>query len=357
MSVARCREINARLRAAGITVHEWPGWESRGNGQTSAYEGCIVHHTASPYGMTYQALVTGRADLAGPLCNYGGNEDGSLTVVAAHPANHAGASGGRSMGPLPITTLFNKRVMGLEIVYPGISPMRPAQYRAAAVWTRITTDVLGYGDIQRGRAHAETSITGKWDPGYVLGKTIDMAQFRAAAQKGVAAMADLDNMERILRDLERVLGSYYASYKAVYGEAAANAHLLGRGMFDVELVLGHAYTRTGKSIGNLVADMDVTQAAHGKALAQLISMHGGGGDLDSAEAWERVVAASAEAAERGAEQGAREAVEAHVVPALRPLLLEVLGEDNEAQVDELLVKAGERLMRAAGAAAEPAPEA
>jgi hypothetical protein len=173
VSVARCREINARLRGAGITVYEWPGWESRGNGQSSAYEG----------GTAPAVLVDGRSNppLAGPLANYSGNADGSITVLAAHPANHAGASGGRSMGPLPVTATFNRRVLGLEIVYPGTVPMRDAQYRAALVWARVVADVVGGGDIQRVRAHGETSITGKWDPGDAPGRTINMAAFRAAA--------------------------------------------------------------------------------------------------------------------------------------------------------------------------------
>jgi N-acetylmuramoyl-L-alanine amidase len=204
VSVARVREVNARLRAAGITVHEWPGWEARGNGQSAAYEGGIVHHTASGYGMALpgtaigNVLVNGRSDLPGPLCNHSGNEDGSVTCIAAHPANHAGASGGRSMGPLPTTNLFNKRVMGLEIVYPGTSPMRDAQYRAAQVWARAVADVCGDGDMQRVRAHAEVSITGKWDPGYAPGRTIDMAAFRAAA----TSTSQGDNMGGEIADAE-----------------------------------------------------------------------------------------------------------------------------------------------------------
>jgi hypothetical protein len=200
MSVARCREINARLRAAGITVHEWPGWDRRGNGQSSAYEGALIHHTGGPSGMALPGtavgnlLVNGRRDLAGPLCNYAGNADGSITVIAAHPANHAGASGGRSMGPLPTTRLFNKRVLGLEIVYPGTSPMTDAQYRTARIWARIVTNVCGNGDIQRARAHAETSITGKWDPGHAGNKTIDMTSFRAQAL--TASEGDMQADER-----------------------------------------------------------------------------------------------------------------------------------------------------------------
>jgi hypothetical protein len=187
VSVARAREINARLRAAGITVHVAPGADSRGNGQSSAYEGGLPHHTASGFAIAkpgtgiYDVLVHGRSDLPGPLCNWAGNADGSLTYIAAHPANHAGASGGRSMGPLPVTGLFNKRVLGLEIVYPGDVPMRDAQYRTALIWSRIVADVVGYSNIERIRAHAETSITGKWDPGFAPGKTINMTAFRRAA--------------------------------------------------------------------------------------------------------------------------------------------------------------------------------
>ncbi|GAB3451494.1 hypothetical protein GCM10027436_49660 [Actinophytocola sediminis] len=176
------------MRSAGITVREASGWQSRGNGQTSAYEGGIVHHTATGFGIALPGtgvgdlLIKGRSDLRGPLCNYAGNDDGSITVIAAHPANHAGASGGRSMGPLPTTTSFNRRVLGLEIVYPGTQPMRPAQYRAATVWANAVATVCGRGDIQRVRAHAETSVTGKWDPGEAPGRTINMTAFRNAAR-------------------------------------------------------------------------------------------------------------------------------------------------------------------------------
>jgi hypothetical protein len=148
MSVARCREINARLRRAGITVHEYPGCWTRGNGLSPAYAGGIVHHTATGFARALpttgagKLLADGRPDLDGPLCNWAGNDDGSLTFIAAFPANHAGASGGRSMGPLPRTTLFNKYVLGLEIVYPGTVPMRDVQYRTACIWARIVADIV-----------------------------------------------------------------------------------------------------------------------------------------------------------------------------------------------------------------------
>jgi hypothetical protein len=178
-------------REAGLTVTFEPGWETRGNGYAANYVGFLAHHTgtasslANPF-PTHTTLRVGRSDLQGPLCNSAGPADGSVHVMAALPANHAGASGGRSMGPLPVTGLFNPRVWGHEIDYAGTVPMRPEQYRAATVWARcVLTALTEVGQIprfdpERVRLHAETSVTGKWDPGDAPGHTIDGPAFRTA---------------------------------------------------------------------------------------------------------------------------------------------------------------------------------
>jgi hypothetical protein len=178
-------------REAGLTVTFEPGWETRGNGYAANYVGFLAHHTgtasslANPF-PTHTTLRVGRSDLQGPLCNSAGPADGSVHVMAANPANHAGASGGRSMGPLPVTGLFNPRVWGHEIDYAGTVPMRPEQYRAATVWARcVLTALTEAGQIprfdpERARLHAETSVTGKWDPGDAPGHTISGSAFRAA---------------------------------------------------------------------------------------------------------------------------------------------------------------------------------
>jgi hypothetical protein len=164
----------------GVPVTFEPGWDTRGNGQSSAYQGGIIHHTGGSYAATCPGiLIYGRSDLSGPLCNFAGLTGGGIHVVAAHPANHAGASGGPSVGPFPITNLFNKLVMGLEICYPGAQPMTNEQYRTAKVFAKVMA--IMFGSIERARAHRETSVEGKWDPGWAPGQTIDMAELRAAA--------------------------------------------------------------------------------------------------------------------------------------------------------------------------------
>jgi hypothetical protein len=184
--------IKNGLDKYGVKWRILPGAATRGNGTVwGVMEGMIVHHTATPKGTAPSVLIEGRPDLSGPLCNSAGEADGTIAFVAYNPANHAGASGGRSMGALPVVSSFNKRVWGHEIVYPGTEAMNPEQYRSAAVLGRVISDQLG-GNPERIRAHAETSITGKWDPGYALNKTIDMASFRGAVRDLVFRKADME---------------------------------------------------------------------------------------------------------------------------------------------------------------------
>lgn len=237
-------ELAAEWRRLGAEVTFEPGWERRGNGQSARYEGGVVHHTAflSSFQKPFPALSTllnGRTDLPGPIANVGGpvcpEDRPRLHIIAAHPANHAGASGGRSMGPLPRTSLFNPTVVGLEIDYAGLTPMIGGQYRAALIFTRGLANVLGRS-VEWIRAHAETSVTGKWDPGYANGRTIDMAVFRRdAANLTPASLEDdmpsfSDRIEFINPDTKQkvsftfgewlVYANYYAGKS--YSQAATN---------------------------------------------------------------------------------------------------------------------------------------
>lgn len=221
MSTAFARAVVDGVRRHGITVYELPGCWSRGNGQSwpfqsylgyHAPDGCLTHHVAAPFDAGMSLLRDGRRDLSGPLCNMAGHADGDLTLVAAHPANHAGASGGRSMGPLPTTRAFNARVWGLEVMYPGTVPMTPAQYRTAQILAGVISGILRRPNPEWARFHADTSITGKWDPGYANGRTYDSPAFRRgiwAALHSTPApprpeVPDVDaNQDRMLRELHR----------------------------------------------------------------------------------------------------------------------------------------------------------
>lgn len=184
MSVGFARAVADGLRYNRVTVTFEPGWERKGNGQSFPNGkplGLLTHHTGGDYGSGLSVLVNGRPDLSPPLCNNCTYPDGRIHIIAAHPANHAGASGGKSMGPLPTTTSFNRLMWGNEIMYPGSTPMTREQYRSACILGGVISGILGYTTTEYCRLHAETSVTGKWDAGAGKGPGIplDGRQFRA----------------------------------------------------------------------------------------------------------------------------------------------------------------------------------
>lgn len=179
------------LRARGVVVHEWAGWYGRSNEKNRPHidiRGAVIHHTGSNYGSAYLGLVqSGQAWAYGKtLCNFSGNADGSVTVLATGVTWHAGGGFGPSEGVLaPFAHDRNYYTVGLEIVYPGTSPMTDAQYATAKKFGRAVADLFADGNIEYVRGHGEVNgrgYAGKWDPGWSPDKMIDMNVFRAEAR-------------------------------------------------------------------------------------------------------------------------------------------------------------------------------
>jgi hypothetical protein len=168
-------DLPKRLRDAGCKVVELDGWHTRGRPASKGPfhpVGVLWHHTGSTEGGPKYAnwlAKIGRSDLPAPLCHLSIGRDGTVYVVAAGRANHAGvakASGSVAGGD------GNALYVGVECQNSGSEGWRPAQ-RAAMVRTGVVlAHVLGStAEAQRG--HKETSVTGKWDPG-----KFDMDAFR-----------------------------------------------------------------------------------------------------------------------------------------------------------------------------------
>jgi N-acetylmuramoyl-L-alanine amidase len=89
----------ARMASAG-TGHQVivaPGWQTRGHGGMRVVELVVGHHTGTPDTApgdypSLRIVRDGRADLAGPLSNYGLGRNGDIFVIAAGLCYHAGAS-------------------------------------------------------------------------------------------------------------------------------------------------------------------------------------------------------------------------------------------------------------------------
>lgn len=113
-------------RSTGYRVVEISGWQSRGHGGMRVVEGVVGHHTATsqsaPGDYPSLGIVTnGRSDLAGPLANFGLGRDGTIYVIAAGLAYHAGAS--RWAG----FTDLNDEFLGIEAESAGTGVWTDAQ--------------------------------------------------------------------------------------------------------------------------------------------------------------------------------------------------------------------------------------
>ena len=164
----RLSNLAGVLRDAGLTVVETAGWANRGYAGQDLKEvrGVLWHHTATNRAAfngsdapTLNMCVNGRSDLAGPLCNIVLGRNGTVYLVAAGVANHAGAG---SAAGIP-TNMGNHYLVGIEMESSGVAPwdwtadqLRVAPFLGAAL-------ERSYGaDLQIG--HLEYSSQGKIDP-------------------------------------------------------------------------------------------------------------------------------------------------------------------------------------------------
>jgi len=113
-------------RSTGYRVVEVGGWRTRGHGAMRLVEGVVGHHTATPDNAAgdYPSLgivTNGRSDLAGPLCNLGLGRNGTIYVVAAGCAWHAGASAWAGFSDL------NDEFLGIEAESGGTGKWSAAQ--------------------------------------------------------------------------------------------------------------------------------------------------------------------------------------------------------------------------------------
>lgn len=206
------------LKSHGLKVVEVPGWKTRGRpASTGGFDpvGVLCHHTAtrksSSVASVLRLLIQGRSDLPGPLCQLSLGRDGTVYVVAAGRANHAGtakASGTVAAGD------GNELYIGIEAQNDGVGePWPDVQYAAYVLLCAVLNVEITHNSVNTDRGHKETSITGKIDP------TFNMDVFRSRV---ASVMADLttpagetpnlpkptrgDKVDHALRDLRHAKG-------------------------------------------------------------------------------------------------------------------------------------------------------
>lgn len=173
------------LRSYGLKVVEVPGWKTRGRpASTGGFNpvGVLCHHTATSISWlvatVIRLLVGGRSDLPGPLCQLALGRDGTVYIIAAGRANHAGKA--KSSGTVADGD-GNELYIGIEAFNNGVGEKWPAiQYAAYVLLAAVLSVEITKNSANTVRGHKETSITGKVDP------TFDMDEFRnkVAAKMG-----------------------------------------------------------------------------------------------------------------------------------------------------------------------------
>lgn len=166
--MARQLWIADACRAAGLKVVEVQGWRERGSA-AFAPAGLVLHHTAGAATgdmPSLSVIVGGRRDLPGPLAQFGLGRSGTVYVVAAGRANHAGSGEWCGLSG-------NTSVWGIEAENTGQGEAWPAvqldaYHRLSAVLATRTP--FGAEMIC---AHRE------WSPRKIDPAGIDLAAFRA----------------------------------------------------------------------------------------------------------------------------------------------------------------------------------
>lgn len=173
MSYVWQRWIADDLRKAGLKVVEIEGWKNRGRpastGNFDPVGASTTHHTgattsSSNPNAALNMLITGRSDLPGPLCQVATGYDGTVYVIAAGRANHAGRIAKPDVVGMPVHGDGNAHALGNEVMTNGTQKMPKAQEDAVAKVAAVFAS-RHYRNSNWAHRHEDISSSGKWDLG------------------------------------------------------------------------------------------------------------------------------------------------------------------------------------------------
>jgi hypothetical protein len=185
--------LGKQLERAGLTVKKVKGWENRGYLDFSP-RATTFHHTASSKrsgnAPCIKLVTFGTQAVSGPLCNILVGRDGTIYLIAARKASHAGRGG--PLRGIPRDSA-NRDAVGFEWENDGIGEGWPArQLEAGNVATAVTLRFLGVG-VRRHFGHKEWAPDRKIDP------------------RGIDMKRDRRRVKQIMRLLKRNKGRYVLS--------------------------------------------------------------------------------------------------------------------------------------------------
>lgn len=166
-------------RKSGLPVVECAGWKTRGHAAFTSVSTIMCHHTAGPRNgeaPSLNVVTNGRPGLAGPLSQIVLGRSGTVYVVAAGVAWHAGNTRTAAEG--------NYRAIGIEAEATGVDAWPAVQYDAYVRLCRALIDHYGLSPANVvGHKEAAVPAGRKIDPNF------DMNAFRAAVGRVGGASA------------------------------------------------------------------------------------------------------------------------------------------------------------------------
>lgn len=224
-TAANMRRIVGRLRARGVTVIEVPGWDSRGHGAMGVIQAVVCHHTAGAKNGDYPSLAIvrdGRTDLAGPLAHWGLGRTGTVYVIAAGLAYHAGA--------VNDARFANSHAYGIEAENTGAGEPWPDALLSAysALCAEIRREHGLAADAVRGHKEVCTPAGRKIDPA-----GIDMSSFRARVTTSLNDPSQEDDMTpEQAQQLARAEAKLDEVLTQLYGPREADGKIQGWGQLN-----------------------------------------------------------------------------------------------------------------------------
>lgn len=195
-------DLATACRKSGLKVEEVSGWKTRGHGQMTSVETIVCHHTAGPATGNYPSLGVvrdGRAGLPGPLAQLGLGRDGTVYVIAAGVAYHA--------GDVRSTAYNNWRAIGIEAEATGVTTWPEVQMDAYA---RLCAALCDHYDVPASRVLGHKEVCSP--AGRKIDPNFDMAAFRGRIANLEDPMADyakqLDNIQADLKSLRTRFDSF-----------------------------------------------------------------------------------------------------------------------------------------------------
>lgn len=150
MSYALATRLLRAVKKAGVKYNEAAGWQSHGRGTMGTIQTVVPHHTAGPArgnSPSLNVVRNGRGNLHGPLSQLFLARDGTVTLVGAGIANHAGR--------VKYNSYSNSHSIGIEAEATGTSSWPDVQMDAYAKLCKALCDefnlsysrVLGHKEV------------------------------------------------------------------------------------------------------------------------------------------------------------------------------------------------------------------